>query len=102
MILCDNTLNQFEKNQTPNKTILFECIENNNSFILRIQDNGGGIKNSASSNIFEMDTSEKSSKGIGIGLALAKMLVEKRLNGTINGFNLQDGVCFEIVLHNEK
>lgn len=102
MILCDNTLNQFEKNQIPKKTILFECITHNDSFILRIQDNAGGIKNSTSSNIFEMDTSEKSSKGIGIGLALAKMLVEKRLNGTINGFNSQDGVCFEIVLLNKN
>ena len=102
MILCDNTLNQFEKNQNSKKSILFESFVNNKLLILRFQDNAGGIKISPFSNIFEIDISEKGSKGTGIGLALAKMLVEKRLNGTINGFNTEDGVCFEIVLINEN
>lgn len=102
MILCDNTLNQFEKNQSLKKSILFESFVKNKLIILRFLDNGGGIKISPFSNIFEIDISEKGSKGTGIGLALAKMLVEKRLNGTINGFNTQDGVCFEIELLNEK
>lgn len=102
MILCDNTLNQFEKNKISKKSISFESFVNNKLIILRFLDNGGGIKISPFSNIFEIDISEKGPKGTGIGLALAKMLVEKRLNGTINGFNTEDGVCFEIVLLNEK
>lgn len=102
MILCDNTLNQFEKNKISKKSISFESFVNNKLIILRFLDNGGGIKISPFSNIFEIDISEKGPKGTGIGLALAKMLVEKRLNGTINGFNTEDGVCFEIALLNEK
>lgn len=102
MILCDNTLNQFEKNQISKKSILFESFVKNKLIVLRFKDNGGGINISPFSNIFEINISEKGEEGTGIGLALAKMLVEKRLNGTINGFNTQDGVCFEIILLNGK
>ncbi len=98
MILFDNTINQFEKNKTPNKIILFECIQDNNSFILRIQDNGGGINKFYINDIFEINISKKGLNGAGIGLALAKMLIEKQMKGNISLFNTHDGVCFKIVL----
>ena len=99
MIVCDNAISQFEKSKNIQKIILFESvIINNNSVILRFIDNGGGIRVVPISDIFEIDNSEKGEKGTGIGLALAKILVEKQLSGTIKASNVDNGACFELTL----
>jgi hypothetical protein len=36
-----------------------------------------------------------------MGLAFAKLLVEKRLDGIIRAYNTTEGACFEIVIPNQ-
>ena len=45
--------------------------------------------------------SSKGENGAGIGLALAEMMVEKRLSGTIEASNKESGACFEMVLNSK-
>ena len=62
---------------------------------LIIEDNGGGIKEENLKKIFERFYS----KGFGIGLAMAKSIVEAN-NGAISVKNGKDGAIFKIKFYN--
>ena len=62
---------------------------------LSIRDNGGGIDKQIIKKIFKRFYKSPDSKGFGIGLAMAKTIVEKN-NGEISVTNTKDGASFEI------
>lgn len=95
MILLDNALEIFEERKTKNPTINITLENFNNSLILSLEDNGGGVKIEPINSIFNtfITTKEKSN---GLGLSMCKILVENRLNGKINAFNNKKGATFLI------
>lgn len=66
---------------------------------LSIRDNGGGIDKQIIKKIFKRFYKSPDSKGFGIGLAMAKTIVEKN-NGEISVTNTHDGASFEIKFYN--
>ncbi|MHC5099209.1 sensor histidine kinase, partial [Peptoniphilus genitalis] len=64
-----------------------------------IEDNGGGIKEENFKKIFERFYKSPDSKGFGIGLAMAKSIVEAN-NGAISVKNGKDGATFKIKFYN--
>lgn len=66
---------------------------------LIIKDNGGGIKKENIINIFKRFYKTPDSNGFGIGLAMAKTIVEKN-NGEISVKNENNGASFEIKFYN--
>lgn len=66
---------------------------------LVISDNGGGIDKQIIKKIFKRFYKSPDSKGFGIGLAMAKTIVEKN-NGEISVTNTHDGASFEIKFYN--
>lgn len=64
-----------------------------------IEDNGGGIKEENLKKIFERFYKSPDSKGFGIGLAMAKSIVEAN-NGAISVKNGKDGAIFKIKFYN--
>ena len=66
---------------------------------LVISDNGGGIDKQIIKKIFKRFYKSPDSKGFGIGLAMAKTIVEKN-NGEISVTNTKDGASFEIKFYN--
>ncbi len=66
---------------------------------LTIEDNGGGIEKENIKKIFKRFYKTPDSKGFGIGLAMAKTIVEKN-NGIISVSNTEDGARFEIKFYN--
>lgn len=66
---------------------------------LFIQDNGGGIDKKYINKIFKRFYKTPDSKGFGIGLAMAKTIIEKN-NGEILVKNTIDGAIFEIKFYN--
>lgn len=101
-ILIDNSLNQFQKEQTHNPTISIKTKKDDMSITVIFEDNGGGIAISPIDNIFNINTSTRGSKGTGMGLAMAKLLVEKRLDAKIQVMNTADSARFEIVIPIKK
>lgn len=63
-----------------------------------IEDSGGGIAEENFSKIFEQNFSTKEDKGTGIGLYLAKKVVENHLDGAISVKNGDNGALFSISL----
>lgn len=64
-----------------------------------IEDDGGGIKEENFKKIFERFYKSPDSKGFGIGLAMAKSIVEAN-NGDISVKNGKDGAIFKIKFYN--
>jgi signal transduction histidine kinase len=66
---------------------------------LIIQDNGGGIKIEPIEKIFEpyMSTKEQN-EGTGIGLYMAKLIIEKSMRGKLEARNENGGAIFTIEL----
>lgn len=64
-----------------------------------IEDDGGGIKEESLKKIFERFYKSPDSKGFGIGLAMAKSIVEAN-NGAISVKNGKDGAIFKIKFYN--
>jgi PAS domain S-box-containing protein len=64
---------------------------------LIIADNGGGIDESIITRVFEpYFTTKAQGEGTGIGLYMAKTIIEKNMNGTIYAKNSKDGAMFII------
>jgi signal transduction histidine kinase len=66
--------------------------------VIRVSDNGPGIPRELRSRVFEPGFSTKKS-GWGIGLSLAKRIVEENHGGTLSLASSEQGAAFEIILH---
>jgi two-component system NtrC family sensor kinase len=70
---------------------------------ISIQDNGGGIEAKDIRHIFDpYYTTKHSDLGTGLGLYMAKMLIENSMHGHLNAKNMNGGACFEIEIAREE
>lgn len=71
----------------------------NKNIRISFYDNGTGIKEWLLSKIFENRfTTKESIGGSGVGLAMARLIVEDKMQGRISAQNYDGGACFEITL----
>ena len=88
-----------EKDVKNKKINILEYLQDD-SLVIEISDNGGGIKENIIEKIFDPYFSTKDeSVGTGLGLYMSKTIVEKHLNGTIKAYNKIDGACFRITIN---
>jgi signal transduction histidine kinase len=95
-----NANNALVKNEElKEKIINIRVIKTNNSVIIEIEDNAGGIDDNIINNIFEpYFTTKFKSKGVGVGLYLSYDIVVNQLNGRISVRNGSLGAIFKIEL----
>lgn len=97
--LIKNAQDNFEEKNIQEPYILLQTQESKSGVIIRVCDNGGGIKEEIRHRIFEpYFTTKKEQNGTGLGLYMSKMIIEEHLHGTINATNTDDGICFRIEL----
>lgn len=94
MILMDNALDMFIARKTESPFIKISVETQKENLIVKLEDNAGGINIEPIERIFDDFVSSKTSSGL--GLSIAKSLVENRLNGTIDVQNSLDGSLFTI------
>jgi len=70
----------------------------NSAIKFTICDNAGGIKASPVSNIFKLGFSQKVSGKSGVGLYIAKKIVENKMHGKLLAENTDAGACFTILI----
>lgn len=96
--LISNAKDAFKQNKIEQKEITFKLFKENQNSILEIKDNAGGIPVNIINDIFKVNvTSKEDIGGTGIGLYLAKQIVEKH-HATINVRNIINGSCFTITI----
>ena len=75
----------------------------NEDAVLCISDNAGGIDESILSKIFNpYFTTKHQSIGTGLGLHIAKMIIEKNMDGKLSAENNENGATFTIRMKNER
>lgn len=85
-----------------NATINIKTISDNNSHKIIVQDNANGIPKEMISKIFQPYFSTKVTKdGTGLGLHLAKSIVEEHCSGVLSVISDENGSAFTIELFNE-
>lgn len=99
IIILNNALDEFEKGiiayENRRIDIRFEC--NKEQIIITLNDNAGGIPESMLDGIFDFAISGDKKKSMGIGLNVAKAIIEKH-GGTIKVRNEDQGAAFKISL----
>ncbi|MDD5051412.1 MAG: ATP-binding protein [Sulfuricurvum sp.] len=99
IIILNNALDEFEKGTITYKKrrIDVQLIQQADEIIVRIGDNAGGIPESMLEGIFDFSISGEKKKSMGIGLNVAKAIIDKH-GGIIRVANDNQGAVFEIVL----
>lgn len=85
-----------------NGTIWLNAYEEEEFFVMAIEDNAGGISESIIANIFDPYFSTKTEKnGTGLGLYMSKTIVEEHCHGSLHVQNTQNGAKFIIKIRGE-
>ncbi|MBU1927778.1 PAS domain-containing sensor histidine kinase [bacterium] len=78
-------------------SLTLECQEQQG--VIKISDNGGGIDPGIINSIFDPYFSTKHhANGTGVGLHIARNIIESRMKGLIEATNISSGSCFIITL----
>ena len=99
LVILNNAKDILCERNILHKTINIEIFTNFDKVHIEISDNAGGIENKYFDKIFDpYFTTKPHSQGTGHGLCMAKMIVEKSMNGTLEVINTKYGAKFSILL----
>ena len=97
-IILNNALDELAKiDNYEKRRIDINIYKKEKKLIIDFIDTAGGIEESIYSKIFEPFVSSKESSGVGIGLNVAKKIIEEH-QGEIKVKNTKNGACFSIIL----
>ena len=101
LTIITNSLDAFNINNIKNPGITIKSYDNENYTYLEISDNAGGIKEENINKIFDLYYSTKTKHSpSGLGLYIAKKIIENTMNGYISVQNIPNGVKFTIKVQN--
>ena len=97
--ILNNARDVLLERKCENPTIQVELSAESNCSIITVKDNGGGIPHSIIARIFDpFFTTKEIVNGSGLGLYMAKTIVEKSMKGTISARNHDAGAELRIEL----
>ncbi|WP_193215346.1 PAS domain-containing sensor histidine kinase [Aliarcobacter butzleri] len=97
LIIINNSIDAFINMNIHFPKILINAYTDNESLVIHIEDNALGINSDLLDKIFEpYFTTKHKAQGTGLGLYIAKMIVENSLLGFLSVENKQNGACFTI------
>ncbi len=97
--LMSNAKDVLIQREIINPSIYLELDRQDNYAIIKVLDNAGGIEEEHIDLIFEpYFTTKSAAKGTGLGLYMAKMIIEKNMGGELMVENTQEGAQFLIIL----
>jgi len=98
IIIINNALDELKKTDDYEKRELkISVYEKDDRVIVKFQDNAGGIKEDILHKIFEPFISTKQHSGMGVGLNIAKKIIDEQ-DAEILAYNKDSGAVFEVRL----
>jgi len=80
------------------RSVKIKLFMENNKSVLTVEDRAGGIESDQLTKIFEPYFTTKKEKGTGVGLFVAKNIIEKNMGGRLTVSNSDKGAIFRIEL----
>jgi C4-dicarboxylate-specific signal transduction histidine kinase len=97
--ILKNSKDAFESKEIKNKKIIIKSFIEENIVNIVFWDNAGGIKEGIIDKIFDpYFTTKEDMNGTGLGLYISKIIIEKHLKGSLSALNIENGVCFTLML----
>jgi signal transduction histidine kinase len=87
--ILSNAVDEFKNSNVDNRKILITVREKGNDIIISVIDNAGGIKTDVEKIFEPYYTTKLSSGGSGIGLYMAKQIIETHMGGKIRALNIK-------------
>ncbi|SNB44917.1 PAS domain-containing sensor histidine kinase [Geobacter sp. DSM 9736] len=94
--ILSNAKDAFEERRTSDPQVFVTISTRYSRSLLTIRDNAGGIEEGIIGKVFEPYFTTKGSQGTGIGLFMAKNIIEKNMGGRIGVRNTEQGAEFFI------
>jgi signal transduction histidine kinase len=99
LIILQNAIEAFKERSVVNKIINLSLYENEKYIYINIDDTAQGISPEALDNIFKpYFSTKKEHSGTGLGLYIAKIIMERSLKGKILATNQENGASFKLIL----
>ncbi len=103
LVILNNAMENFKIRSVPHPKIVIRLKATSESIVLVIRDNGGGIAEEERDRIFEpYYTTKFQHEGRGLGLYMAKLLIEESMEGTLQAENKEGGAMFIITIPKEQ
>ncbi len=97
LIVLNNSIDNFIIKETKKPIILITTLQVQNFILLSIEDNGGGINIENINDIFDIwFTTKENNNGAGLGLYMAKFIIENSMNGHISVKEKNNNTIFKI------
>lgn len=98
IIIINNALDELKNvNDYEQREFRIDLITHNEELIVRFSDNAGGINENIIDKIFDPFVSSKTHSGMGVGLNIAKKIIDDQ-DGDIIAYNSDIGAIFEVRL----
>ncbi|WP_228146274.1 sensor histidine kinase [Poseidonibacter lekithochrous] len=103
LIIINNAKDVLIERKIENPIININLFSDEKTIKIHISDNAGGIKESVKDEVFNAYyTTKNKNEGSGLGLYIAKMIIENKMNGSLYIDNIENGSCFCIELQKEN
>ncbi len=97
LTLLNNAIDALILKAIESPKIYIKAYKEDENILIDIQDNADGIPEDIIDKVFEpYFTTKHKTQGTGLGLYMAKMIIESGLEGTLNVENKLEGACFII------
>ncbi len=97
IIIINNALDELIKiEKFEKRKLTIDITENEEHIVVKFKDNAGGIPEDILEHLFEPFKGSKDSSGMGVGLSIAKKIIDDHKDATIQAYNEDDGAVFEI------
>ncbi|MGM0623927.1 MAG: ATP-binding protein, partial [Campylobacterota bacterium] len=96
--IINNSKEAFAMQQLTQKKITITVEKQDRDIVIDIKDCAGGIEEEVLEKVYEPYVTTKDEDGVGMGLFMAKIVVQEHLGGTIEVQNIQGGTLVRLML----
>jgi PAS domain S-box-containing protein len=101
--LISNAKDALIENKSKNATIKIKLFSDGSKGYIQVSDNAGGIDKKILDKVFDpYFTTKEKDGGTGLGLYMAKMIIEKNMHGELSISSSEEGSEVLIMLHKER
>lgn len=103
LIIVSNAIEALEEQQIKNPTLIITITQATHESIITIEDNAGGVPEKSIEHIFDpYFTTKEPTGGTGLGLYIAKIIIEQSMQGVLSVKNTKKGAKFTITLREKN